>query len=280
MKSEIRPPVKWHGGKYYLCQKIIPLFPEHETYLEPFGGGASVLLNKQPSQVEIYNDIDERITRLFRVIRDEGKELVKLLSLTPYSESEFERCATYDPSDSEVEKARKDFVRWRMSIGGRGKGFSFSKHRSRRGMADVVSGFLSSIDSELPKICERLRTVQIMQRNAIELIEEWDGENVLIYCDPPYVHSSREKRSTNVYGNEMSDAEHKQLGEVLNGCKAKVVLSGYATDLYNDLFSDWTRLEIQISNHSSSKKTKEKKVEVVWTNFSIRDSGKQLLFET
>src|ERR1700736_893280 len=87
--KSLRPPVKWHGGKFYLCHRIIEQFPQHHTYVEPFGGAASVLLNKPPAVVEVYNDLDQRITRLFRVLRDNGQELHRRLSLTPYSEIEF-----------------------------------------------------------------------------------------------------------------------------------------------------------------------------------------------
>src|SRR3954453_21414764 len=127
----LRPPVKWHGGKPYLCDRIIGHFPPHHTYLEPFGGAAAVLINKRPSLVEVYNDLDERITRLFRVLRDHGEELHRRLSLTPYSEVEFKRSS--ERTDDEIELARRDFVRWRLSIGGRGDAFSFTKHRVRRG---------------------------------------------------------------------------------------------------------------------------------------------------
>src|SRR5271165_4815197 len=106
MTSTLRPPVKWHGGKHYLARRICDLFPAHHTYVVPFGGAASVLLNKEPVSVEIYNDLDERITRLFRVLREEGEELRRRLTLTPYSEIEFEN--TEDPCDDEVELARRD----------------------------------------------------------------------------------------------------------------------------------------------------------------------------
>jgi site-specific DNA-adenine methylase len=102
--KSLRPPVKWHGGKYYLCSRIIGHFPPHHTYVEPFGGAASVLLNKPPSPVEVYNDLDERITRLFRVLRDHGEELHRRLTLTPYSEIEFERAN--EPATDQIERSR------------------------------------------------------------------------------------------------------------------------------------------------------------------------------
>jgi DNA adenine methylase len=127
VSKRLRPPVKWHGGKHYLAKRIVDRFPVHHTYLEPFGGAASVLLNKQPSAVEVYNDLDQRITRLFRILRDHGDEFRLRLSLTPYSESEFNDAI--HPASDEIEQARRDFVRWRLSIGGRGDSFSFTLHQ-------------------------------------------------------------------------------------------------------------------------------------------------------
>src|SRR3954454_5854579 len=111
----IRPPVKWHGGKRYLARRIIAHFPEHRVYLEPFGGGASVLLNKKPVEVETYNDLDLRITRLFRVLRDQGEAFIQKARLTLYSQVEFLEAAEYPEGADDLEKAHCDFIRWRQS---------------------------------------------------------------------------------------------------------------------------------------------------------------------
>src|SRR5947209_10368094 len=116
----IRPPVKWHGGKRYLAKRIIAHFPPHRIYLEPFGGGASVLLNKPPVEVETYNDLDLRITRLFRVLREQGEEFVNYVRLVPYSQVEFKNAASYPPNASDLQMAVCDFIRWRQSFGGQG----------------------------------------------------------------------------------------------------------------------------------------------------------------
>jgi len=261
----IRPPVKWHGGKFYLWRWIIDQFPPHHTYVEPFGGAASVLLNKKPAPVEVYNDLDQRITRLFRVIRDHGDELQRRLTLSPYSEAEFEQAD--DPAEDEIEQARRDFVRWRLSIGGRGTGFSETLHRVRRGMADVVSGYLSAIDENLPKIVERLRTVQILSRPAIEVIEKWDSPETLFYCDPPYVHETRHETSQNVYGVELTSDDHRALADALKAVKGKVILSGYPGQLYRDLYSGWRKKWKEIPNHAAGGASKAKMREMLWFNW-------------
>ncbi len=265
----LRPPVKWHGGKFYLSKRIIEYFPKHHTYLEPFGGAASVLLNKPPSPVEVYNDIDHRITRLFRILRDHGDELHRRLSLTPYSEAEF--VESFDETDDDIEQARRDFVRWRMSLGGRGDSFSFTLHRVRRGMADVVSGYLSMIDEQLPLIAERLRTVEIVCRPALDVIATWDSDETLIYADPPYMPSTRHEGSRSIYGCEMSEQDHIDLASVLNKCRSKVVLSGYPSPVYEDLYRHWRRAEFDVANHAAGGKSKARMCEVLWMNWRDDD---------
>jgi DNA adenine methylase len=264
-KSVIRPPLKWHGGKHYLRRQIIDQFGDHHTYVEPFGGAASVLLNKERSPVEVYNDLDERITRLFRVIRDHGGELIRRLHLTPYSEVEFRDSG--EPAGDEIEQARRDYVRWRLSFGGRGGTFSFTKHRVRRGMADVVSGYISSIDDELPQIVERLRTVQIVCRPAVEVIRTWDGPETLIYCDPPYLHSTRKEGSRSIYECEMTDDAHRELADVLQHSRSRVVLSGYPSPLYEALYGGWRSVEFDLANHAAAGGVKERKRETLWLNW-------------
>lgn len=243
-----------------MAGRIINELPDCPTYVEPFGGAASVLLNKEPSPVEVYNDLDGRLTRLFQVIRDNPDEFRRRLTSTPYSEIEFD--AAVEPSDDPVEQARRDFVRWRMSLGGRGADFSFTLHRVRRDMADVVSGYLSAIDQELPKIAARLRTVQIMNRPAIEVIRKWDSPQTVHYVDPPYVHSTRSQPK--VYAFEMTDDDHRELAAVLLQCKGAVVLSGYSSPLYEELYSGWRKVVFDMPNHAAGGREKNRVEEVLW----------------
>ncbi len=265
MKTQIRPPVKWHGGKHRLASRITAFFPAHNTYVEPFGGAASVLLNKEPSPVEVYNDLDERVSRLFWVLREQGDELRRRLILTPYSEVEFEHAGV--PHYDEVEQARRDFVPWRQSIGGRGEDFSHTRHRPRRGMADVVSGYLSAIDDELPKVIERLRTVQILCRPALEVIRRYDSEGTLFYCDPPYLPETRAEGGRAAYRVDMTEQDHRALLEVLLRCRGKVVLSGYPSALYERALGGWRVVQFDVANHAAGGAAKKRETECLWLNW-------------
>jgi DNA adenine methylase len=262
----VRPPVKWHGGKRYLAKRIIENFPAHRVYLEPFGGGASVLLNKPPCEVETYNDLDLRITRLFRVLREQGEEFVKRMRVLPYSQVEFEAAATYPRNASEFEMAVCDFVRWRQSFGGKGGSWSYTTGRARGGMAGDVNAWWTAIEL-LPEVVERLRRVQIICQPACDAIRRFDHAEGLIYCDPPYVHSTRSEGGRDVYGAEMTDNDHRSLAKALHRCKAKVVLSGYPSALYDELYDDWRRVDFDIANHAAGGRKKARETESLWLSF-------------
>ncbi len=260
---KLRPPVKWHGGKRYLAEWIIGQFPDHRIYLEPFGGAASVLLNKPAVEVEAYNDLDLRITRLFRALQTQGPEFVARVKFIPYSQAEFEDTAVYPAAASDLDKAVCDFVRWRQSFGGKGRNWSYTTTRARGGMAGDVNAWWTAIE-ELPAVVERLKRVQILHQPAVDAICRFDHREALIYCDPPYLHDTRDANSRDVYGVEMSEDDHRELAATLSRCAAAVVLSGYPSGLYDDLYKSWRRVEREIANHSAGGSTKARKIEVLW----------------
>jgi DNA adenine methylase len=260
---KLRPPVKWHGGKHYLADRIISYFPPHRVYLEPFGGAASVLLNKPPVDVEAYNDLDLRITRLFRVLQIQGGEFVSRVRFILYSQKEFDDAAVYPPSATDLDRAVCDFVRWRQSFGGKGRTWSYTTSRARGGMAGDVNAWWTAIDL-LPDIIERLRRVQILHQSAIEAIRRFDSPDTLIYCDPPYLHETRDVNSCDVYGVEMTEKDHRNLAATLNACMGAIVLSGYPSPLYDEMFCSWRRVDFDIANHAAGGRRKSRKTEVIW----------------
>jgi DNA adenine methylase len=263
-KPRLNSPIKWYGGKGPIAQWIVRNFPPRESfrrYGEAFGGGASVLLNiDPPCEVEAYNDIHCGLVNLFRVLQHHPKKFQRLLSLIPYAQIEFDD-AKVGKYKKEIWRAIEDYIVWRQSFGAMGKTWAKTITRSRRGMADNVSAWLSSIDENLPLVIERLRQVQVNQENALDFIANFDGPDSLIYCDPPYVHSTR--GSNNNYQHEMSDAQHAQLSVLLNNCKGKILLSGYRCDLYDKLYEGWECMELETNNKQSGRKV----VECLWRNY-------------
>ena len=263
----LRPPVKWYGGKRYLARWIIRHFPPHRVYLEAFGGGASILLNKPPTEVETYNDLDHRLTRFFRVLRDRGPAFLRRVRLMPYSQVAFADAARYAKGASDVDKAVCDFIRWRQSFAGKGQSWGYTVRRSRGGMAGDVHGWWTAIDL-LPQIIARLKRVQITCQSALAIIPRFDAPDALIYCDPPYVQSTRDPHSRAVYRHEFTDAEHRQLAAVLRRCRSKVVVSGYPSALYDALYADWRCVRRRVPSHASGARAKRRKIECLWMNFS------------
>jgi DNA adenine methylase len=259
----------WYGGKFNHLNWLLPLLPEAIHYCEPFGGSAAVLLNRIPAPVETYNDLDGEVVNFFRVLRDQPDELIKSIGLTPFSREEL-RIAVKEPKSDlpPLERARCFFVRARQVRTGLAQTASegrwaHCKLTSRAGMAGAVSRWLGSVEG-LSEIVQRLLRVQIENAPAIEVIQRYDSEETLFYCDPPYPHDSR--GDINAYGYEMTDDQHRELAQVLKNVKGKVALSGYHCDLFNELYGDWHYVESPIKQCLS---VKQPRIEVLWTNYQI-----------
>ncbi len=257
----------WYGGKFNHLNWLLPLLPQCHHYCEPFAGSAAVLLNRQPSPVETYNDIDGEVVNFFRMLRDRTDELVKAIALTPFSREEFYHAIHSDGEDlSDVERARRFFVRARQARTGLAQTASLGrwancKNTSRAGMSGVVSRWLGSVE-DLPDIAMRLLRVQIENRPALDVIRLYDSPDTLFYCDPPYVHEVR--GDDKAYEFEMDEVEHRWLAEALKSCKGKVAISGYRCDLMDELYKDWRCFEAPVKNCHSIKKPRQ---EAVWMNY-------------
>jgi DNA adenine methylase len=257
----------WYGGKFSHLNWLLPHLPICHHYCEPFGGSAAVLLNRQPSPVETYNDIDGEVTNFFRVLRDQKDRLIEVIGLTPFSREEFYHSISTNGQElSDVERARRFFVRARQARTGLAQTASLGrwancKNTSRRGMSGVVSRWLGSIE-DLPAIALRLLRVQIENRPALEVLKLYDNRDTLFYCDPPYVHASR--GDSKAYGFEMTDQKHRELAETLRSLQGKVAVSGYRCDLMNTLYKAWRRVEAPPKNCHSVKKVRR---EALWMNY-------------
>lgn len=261
-----RPIVRYHGGKWRIAPWILQNLPAHRIYVEPYGGGASVLLRKSRSYAEIYNDLSSEMVNVLSVLRSPARagELIHLLHLTPYAREEFE--LTYDETDDLIERARRTIIRSFMGFSSAATnknyntGFRANGNRSYTVPAHDWTNYAACV----PAFIERLRGVVIEHRPAIEVIKQQDREDALYYIDPPYVRSTR-RRGRDCYEFEMTDDEHRELAEVLHHVKGMVVLSGYHSALYDELYGDWQRVErptvADSGGHGAGERT-----EVLWIN--------------
>lgn len=274
-----RPVVRWFGGKWKLAPWIISHFPEHRCYVEPFGGGASVLMRKQPSYAEVYNDLDGDIVNLFRVLRSPAAaELVRLIELTPFAREEFD--ASYDPPVDDLDRARRLVVKSFMGFGSnahnsaRVTGFRSNSNRSGTTPAKDWRNYPEALASTI----DRLRGVIVENRGADQVMAQHDSANTLHYVDPPYVWSTRApaKKTNKKYGgyvHEMSDDAHRALLQFLRGLKGMVLVSGYSHPIYDDALKHWHRVETPSFADGAQART-----EFLWLNTAayMRHKAKQL----
>lgn len=257
----------WYGGKFNHLSWLLPLLPKCHHYCEPFAGSGAVLLNRESSPVETYNDIDGEVVNFFRVLRDQTNHLIKSIAFTPFSREEFYlSLSNHSDGLSDLERARRFYVRARQARTGLAQTASLGrwancKNTSRAGMSGVVSRWLGSVE-DLPEIALRLLRVQIENRPALDVIRLYDDRDTLFYCDPPYVHITR--GDSKAYAFEMDEDAHGELAAALIQCKGKAAISGYRCKLMDELYKGWKRYDALPKKCHS---VKELRQEAVWMNY-------------
>lgn len=251
--------VRYHGGKVRLAERILSLFPAHDRYVEPFGGGAAVLLAKPRSRLEVYNDLDGDMVALFRVLRDQPERLAEAVYWTPWAREEHR--LAYQPTDDDLERARRVLIRSHLGHGTSGihrsTGFRGAGLRDRT----LPVHTWMTLPETVRATGERMRGVVIECRPAIDVMRAHDGPQTVHYVDPPYLPETRDAGRD--YRHEMTRRDHEELLEVLRSLRGAVVLSGYASALYDEALADWRRIEIAALADRAGRRT-----EVIWCNFA------------
>lgn len=273
-----RPVMRYHGGKWRVAPRMIALMPPHRRYVEPYGGGAGVLLRKERAVAEIYNDLDGEVVNVFRVLRDPASaaRLRELCELTPFARAEFN--LSYEPSPDPIEQARRTIGRSFMAHG--------TSHRrgSRTGFrAGQVQRSTTSAEDwrtwpgHIPQFVERLRGVILDQRPALAVIAANDRHDTLFFCDPPYPRSTRSSlrghgRKDGAYLCEMTDDDHRALSAALREISGMAIVCGYACPLYDgELYADWHRVELETMADGAKPRT-----EVLWFNAAAMSARRTL----
>lgn len=266
----MRSPIQYFGAKTNIAEQIVSLMPAHRGYIEPYAGSLSVLLAKTPAKIEVVNDLDGHLMTFWRVLRDRSDELIRLADLTPHSRAELERAAALD-GDTELEIARQV---WVLLTQGRSRtmrrtGWRF--YADPNGTNASAGTYMTAYRRRLGPAFERIHHVTLECRPALDIITQFGAfRDNLLYVDPPYVHASRRGFR---YSHEMTDDDHRTLIAALRECEATVMLSGYASDLYDELLPDWYQVRIGARSDNAIKR---EVVEIVWSN---RKLGGNYLFD-
>jgi DNA adenine methylase len=268
----IKPPLVWYGAKARILRHLLHFLPPHDCYVEVFGGSAVLLCAKQPSQIEVYNDIDQGLVNFFQVLRnrEQAIELERLLELTPYSRTEFVQAKEqYQECPDPVERARMFFILAEMGFGGVfGSAWGYGSNPE----AHMPKKYRLHIERIRPAI-ERLQHVYIDNRSFDRVIDGYDNPGTLFYLDPPYLP---ETWGGGGYSHEMTLQQHEQLLDQLQGIKGMAMLSGYNSPLYDAKLAGWTKYPInaRVTGMATTRLTKRGKgaksagarVECIWLN--------------
>lgn len=275
----MRAPFAYYGGKSGMARTIAGLLPEHRVYLEPFFGSGAVFFEKRPAVHEIINDADDVIVKFLTCLRDRRDELEAVCALTPHSRTEFYRADLSEPGLSDIEVARRFWVRVNQSFaktGGTQTGFSVTTGRTQAVPASIA-GRLGRFEA----CALRLMGVTIENCDAVDLIRRLATPETASYVDPPYMSDTRRSRRAGTacadYRVDMGDPEqHERLAEQLHAAPGAVLLSGYHSPMYESLYGDWDRLEFEAHAHGSNVVARGERTEVLWANYELEPANKQL----
>lgn len=250
------PPLRYTGSKWQVAEWIIEQFPQHDVYVEPYCGSGAVFFRKHRSPIEVLNDKDGDIVNFFEVLRTQPEELIRLIELTPYARVEYE--LSLQPCTDPVERARRFYTASWQSFGGTLVNKSGWRHQRNAKQRSPVVDTWRRMDGLLDAAW-RLKDAQVENMDALECIRHYDGSATLFYVDPPYVMHSRSDRGKRRYRHEMNDDDHRQLAAALRQVQGMVLLSGYRSALYDELYGDWLAVD-----KSSTTNGQSSSIETLW----------------
>lgn len=228
--------LRYPGSKWSLAPQIAGMFGSHYHYVEPYFGSGAVFFSKEPSPHEVLNDLNGQVVNLWRVLRDRTEDLSWALEATPWSRDEY--AVSDELTGDDLEDARRFVVRvWQAHASDLAKKTGW-KNRGVHQRAGGMSHRWQKVPDQLRTLAWRLSDAEIENRDALSVVKRFNGADVLIYADPPYLHETRTQR---MYSDEVEIEHHVELLEALIVHKGPVVLSGYANSMYDETLIGWDR---------------------------------------
>lgn len=250
-------PVPYIGGKRSLAKRIIAMFPQHRTYVEPFCGGSQVLFRKEPSAVEVINDLDGEVVNFFRVAQRHHEEFLRSLRFTLVSRRWHELYEAENPATlTDIERAARFFYLQKTSYAGLVR---------RRNYNYCVTEPVKFNPAHLPQLFEnihaRLERVQIECGPYEEVVERYDRPTTLFFCDPPYF-------ARKLYRYNFTESDFVKLAERLGKLRGKFILSLNDVPEVRSIFRAFYIRSVQLP-YTAQKTAGKRFNEVLITNFKV-----------
>lgn len=240
----LKPPISRMGGKSRLRKKIIELIPEHTCYAEPFFGAGWVFFGKEPSNVEVINDIDKELINLFKMIKYHGEEVSRLLQYEVCSRDMFNEYLHQEPGNlTDIQRAIRFIYMISQSFASRGDHFGYST--TSRPKPQIFA------TDHLKEIKKRLRNTYIENLSFEKIFKKYDREHTFFFCDPPYLETAG-------YKSLFSEEDHVRLNDILKNIKGKFLLTINDHPRIRELYKDFNTIETRVG-YSVSRESKGRK---------------------
>jgi DNA adenine methylase len=252
------------GGKFSVLPWLLPKLPECNHFVDVMGGSGVVMLNRDPSPIETYNDINHQVVNFFRVLKYKPLQLISLLELTPHSRYEYDQA--WDNAElPDVERAVNFFIRTQQSIYAAGaqdkvKGWATAISERRTSISEKTHKWIRAVEN-LWEVSERLKQTQIECRDFRFVMKAYDHKDTLLFLDSPY---DMTMRSSTKYMFDFKEQDFHDMHYWAKKAVAKVAVTGYNTGFMKTLFKDFNYHEgPKRKNNKSAKQA----LECLWTNY-------------
>lgn len=251
------PLVPWVGGKRRLAQHILPLFPEHTCYVEPFCGAAALFFMKQPAKVEVLNDVHGELVRLYRVVQNHLEEFIRQFKWALASREMYAWLQSTPPATlTDIQRAARFFYLQKLGFGGKVDGQTFGVATSAKSRLNLLR-----LEEELSLAHLRLHQVTIEHMDWAACVQRYDRPHTLFYMDPPYY-------GTEGYGVDFGLEQYDRMAELLRTMKGKALVSVNDIPAMRQAFKGLAMQRLSISyTVGASGRGREAKGELLITNF-------------
>jgi DNA adenine methylase len=254
-------PIAYIGGKNRLAKQIIAILPEHTTYVEPFAGGAQVFFHKEPSKVEVLNDLDSEVVNFFRICQHHYDELIRYLKYCLISRKWYELFTAENPASlTDIQRAGRFIYLQKNSFGG-----LILKQHYHYGVIQRPNFNTKRLPEIIQAAHERLQGVQLESLPYEQILKRYDRPTTLFYLDPPYWRRK-------LYKFNFSDEDFRMLHERLRAVKGRFILSLDDHPEVRRIFGSWEIASVELA-YTAQTKTGKRYGEVLITNFPVRQGA-------